>query len=265
MSLRLKPTFAQRLEGSERPLVGMWVCSVSPVMAEIAAGSGLDWVMIDAEHSPQSLLDMQNQLQAMAAYPVTPVVRMPIGDPTLIKQVLDLGPQNIIVPMVSTAEQAEQIVRAATYPPTGIRGVGSALARSARWGRVSDYLTNADQYVSVFVQIETVEGAANAAEIAAVEGVDGVFVGPSDLAASMGVIGQQANPIVVESVRETFEAVRAAGKPVGVNAFDHSVARQYLEWGVNFVLVTSDVTLVARGSEAAAEAFGLGATEAESY
>ena len=126
MSLRLKPTFAQRLGGSERPLVGMWVCSVSPVMAEIAAGSGLDWVMIDAEHSPQSLLDMQNQLQAMAAYPVTPVVRMPIGDPTLIKQVLDLGPQNIIVPMVSTAEQAEQIVRAATYPPTGIRGVGSS-------------------------------------------------------------------------------------------------------------------------------------------
>lgn len=265
MPLHLDQTFAARLGDTERPLVGMWVCSVSPVMAEIAAGSGLDWVMIDAEHSPQSLLDMQNQLQAMAAYPVTPVIRMPIGDSTLIKQVLDLGPQNIIVPMVSTPEQAQDVVRAATYPPLGVRGVGSALARSAKWGRIGDYLTNANDYVSVFVQIETVEGAKNAPEIAAVEGVDGVFVGPSDLAASMGLIGQQTHPDVVQAVRETFEAVRAAGKPVGVNAFDPKMAQQYMDWGASFVLVTSDVTLVARGSEALAETFGLGGVEAQGY
>lgn len=265
MSFQLAPTFAERLHESDRALVGMWVCSVSPVMAEIAAGSGLDWVMIDAEHSPQSLLDIQSQLQAMAAYPVTPVVRMPIGDATLLKQVLDLGPQNVIVPMVSTAEQAEEIVRATSYPPLGIRGVGSALARSARWGRVEDYLPNANNYVSVFVQIETVEGAKNAAKIAAVEGIDGIFVGPSDLAASMGLIGQQTHPDVVRAVKDVFETVRAAHKPVGVNAFDPEFAQKYMDWGATFVLATSDVTLVARGSEALAESYGLNAGTPSSY
>ena len=161
------------------------------------------------------------QLQAVAATRSTPVVRVPIGDVVTIKQVLDLGAQNILVPMVSSADEARAVVEAVRYPPRGRRGVGSALARSARWNRVDDYLDRAPTtHVSLFVQIETAEAVDAAAEIAAVDGVDGVFVGPSDLAASMGLLGQQTHPDVAAAVLRTFDAVRAAGKPVGVNAFD---------------------------------------------
>ncbi|GAA1632090.1 HpcH/HpaI aldolase family protein [Georgenia ruanii] len=261
MPLRLSPTFrdaltTQRVRGAAaRPLAGIWVCSGSPLVAEICAGSGLDWVLIDMEHSPNGLESVLAQLQAVAPYPVTPLVRVPIADVVTIKQVLDLGAQNLLVPMVSSAEEARAVVEAVRYPPRGRRGVGSALARSARWNRVDGYLTDADAHVSLFVQIETAEGVAAAAEIAAVDGVDGVFVGPSDLAASMGVIGQQSHPDVVAAVRRAFDAVRAAGKPVGVNAFDPAVARAYMEAGAAFVLVGADVALLARGSEALAAAF----------
>ncbi len=230
----------------------MWVSSGSPLVAEICAGAGLDWLLIDMEHSPNGLESTLAQLQAVAAYPSTPVVRVPSADPVTIKQVLDLGAQNILVPMVSSAAEAEAVVQAAHYPPRGIRGVGSALARSARWNRVDDYLTDAAAHVSVFVQVETARGVGAAAEIAAVDGVDGVFVGPSDLAASMGVLGSQTHPDVVDAVRRTFDAVRAAGKPVGVNAFDPAVAEDYLRAGAAFVLVGADVALLARGSEALA-------------
>lgn len=198
---------------------------------------------------------MLSQLQAVAGYPVTPLVRVPIGDVVTIKQVLDLGAQNLLVPMVSSAADAEAVVAAVRYPPRGSRGVGSALARSARWNRVDDYLQNADDHVSLFVQIETAAGVEAAAEIAAVDGVDGVFVGPSDLAASMGVLGRQTHPEVVAAVRRAFDAVRAAGKPVGVNAFDPAAADAYLEAGASFVLVGADVALLARGSEALAARF----------
>jgi 4-hydroxy-2-oxoheptanedioate aldolase len=261
MPLRLTPTFrdalaAQHERGaSARPLAGIWVCSGSPLVAEICAGSGLDWVLIDMEHSPNGLESVLGQLQAVAAYPVSPVVRVPIGDVVAIKQVLDVGAQNLLVPMVSSAEEARGVVEAVRYPPRGRRGVGSALARSARWNRVDGYLGEADAHVSLFVQIETAEGVDAAAEIAAVDGVDGVFVGPSDLAASMGLLGQQSHPDVVAAVHRAFEAVRAAGKPVGVNAFDPAVARAYLEAGASFVLVGADVALLARGSEALAAAF----------
>lgn len=230
----------------------MWVSSGSPLVAEICAGAGLDWLLIDMEHSPNGLESTLAQLQAVAAYPSTPVVRVPSADPVTIKQVLDLGAQNILVPMVSSAAEAEAVVQAAHYPPRGIRGVGSALARSARWNRVDDYLTDAAAHVSVFVQVETARGVEAAAEIAAVDGVDGVFVGPSDLAASMGVLGSQTHPDVVDAVRRTFDAVRAAGKPVGVNAFDPAVAEDYLRAGAAFLLVGADVALLARGSEALA-------------
>nr|WP_315266412.1 HpcH/HpaI aldolase/citrate lyase family protein [Microbacterium lemovicicum] len=252
MPLRLTPTFRDRLSAASRPLAGMWVSSGSPLVAEICAGAGLDWLLIDMEHSPNGLESTLAQLQAVAAYPSTPVVRVPSADPVTIKQVLDLGAQNILVPMVSSAAEAEAVVQAAHYPPRGIRGVGSALARSARWNRVDDYLTDAAAHVSVFVQVETARGVGAAAEIAAVDGVDGVFVGPSDLAASMGVLGSQTHPDVVDAVRRTFDAVRAAGKPVGVNAFDPAVAEDYLRAGAAFVLVGADVALLARGSEALA-------------
>jgi 4-hydroxy-2-oxoheptanedioate aldolase len=249
MSLRLSPTFRDALAGADRTLAGMWVCSGSPLVAEICAGSGLDWLLIDMEHSPNGLESVLAQLQAVAAYPVTPLVRVPIGDVVAIKQVLDLGAQNVLVPMISSAAEAREAVQAVRYPPRGRRGVGSALARSGRWNRVESYLENADEHVCLFVQIETTAGVDAAAEIAAVDGVDGVFVGPSDLAASLGLLGQQTHPDVEAAVLRTFEAVTSAGKPVGVNAFDPAVADRYLAAGATFVLVGADVALLARGSE----------------
>lgn len=255
MPLRLTPTFRDALAGSDRALAGMWVCSGSPLVAEIAAGSGLDWVLIDMEHAPNGLESVLVQLQAVAAYPVTPVVRVPSLDPVVLKQVLDLGAQNVLVPMVNSEADAAAAVAAVRYPPRGRRGVGSALGRSARWNRVDGYLADADDHVSLFVQVETAEAVAAASAIAAVDGVDGVFVGPSDLAASMGRLGAQTHPDVVAAVRRTFDAVRGAGKPVGVNAFDPDVAQAYLDAGASFVLVGADVALLARGSEALAARF----------
>ncbi|MGN8551458.1 UNVERIFIED_CONTAM: aldolase/citrate lyase family protein [Microbacterium sp. SLM126] len=261
MPLRLNPTFRDALAAADRPLAGMWVCSGSPLVAEICAGAGLDWLLIDMEHSPNGLESVLAQLQAVGAYPVTPVVRVPIGDVVTLKQVLDLGAQNILVPMVSSAAEAEELVAAVRYPPRGRRGVGSALARSGRWNRVDDYLAHADGHVSLFVQIETAEAVEAAAEIAAVEGIDGVFVGPSDLAASMGLLGQQTHPDVAAAVLRAFEAVRAAGKSVGVNAFDPAAAQAYLDSGAAFILVGADVALLARGSERLAADFGAGGAE----
>lgn len=256
MSLRLNPTFRDALSAAtDRPLVGMWVCSGSPLVAEICAGSGVDWLLIDMEHCPNGLESVVAQLQAVAGYPVTPVVRVPSAEPVGLKQVLDLGAQNLLVPMVSSVREARAVVAAVRYPPRGRRGVGSALARSARWNRVDDYLPNADAYVSLFVQVETAEAVESAGQIAAVDGIDGVFVGPSDLAASMGLLGQQSHPDVTAAVLRAFEAVRGSGTPVGVNAFDPAVADHYLSAGASFILVGADVALLARGSEALATRF----------
>ena len=275
MPLQLNPTFAARLQetahtasgtqgagGAEgagasaadqqRTLYGAWVCSGSAVMAEIMAGAGLDWLLIDMEHAPNGLESVLGQLYAVSAYPVTPMVRIPEANATIIKQVLDLGAQNLLVPMVSTAQEAQAVAAAAQYPPAGVRGVGSALARSARWNRVDRYLQEAADHVSVFVQIETVEGVKNAAQIATTPGIDGVFVGPSDLAASMGLLGQQTHPQVVEAVTSVLKTVRQAGSFVGVNAFDPATAGQYAKAGAQFILVGADVGLAARGAEALA-------------
>lgn len=251
----------------DRPLAGIWVCSGSSLVAEICAGAGLDWALVDMEHSPNGLESVLTQLQALAAYPVTPVVRVPSNDAVTIKQVLDLGAQTLLVPMVSSAKEAQAAVEATRYPPRGRRGVGSALARSARWNRVEGYLQHADDHVSLLVQIETTAGVEAAGEIAAVDGVDGVFVGPSDLSASMGLLGQQTHPDVVAAVHRTFEAVRAAGAPVGVNAFDPAVAEAYAEAGARFILVGADVALLARGAEALARRWvpAGGEGERESY
>lgn len=253
MPLRLNPTFRDRLRDADRTQAGLWLCAGSPLVAEICAGAGLDWLLIDMEHSPNGLESVLAQLQAVAASTSTPVVRVPINDAVTLKQVLDLGAQSVLVPMVNTAADAEAAVAAVRYPPRGVRGVGSALARSARWNRVDGYLTDADEHVSLFVQIETAEAVANAAAIAAVDGVDGVFVGPSDLAASMGLIGQQTHPDVTASVLTAFAAVREVGKPVGVNAFDPAAAERYIDAGATFVLVGADVALLARGSESLAQ------------
>lgn len=255
MPLHLAPSFRARLASSDRALIGMWACSGSPLVTEVAAGSGLDWLLIDMEHSANTLESVVLQLQAAAAYPIAPLVRVAANDTVAIKQVLDLGAQNIIVPMVSTAEEAKAAVAATRYPPEGVRGVGSALARSARWNRVDRYLQESAEHTSLTVQIETAAGVEAAAEIAEIDGIDAVFVGPSDLSASMGLLGQQTHPRVVAAVEQVFSAVQAAGKPVGVNAFDPAAADAYIAAGADFVAVGADVALLARASEALAARF----------
>lgn len=255
MPLRLAPSFRDRLADSDRSLIGVWACSGSPLVTEVAAGSGVDWLLIDMEHSANTLESTLLQLQVAAAYPVAPLVRVPWNDQVAIKQVLDLGAQNIIVPMVSSAEEARAAVSATRYPPEGVRGVGSALARSARWNRVDRYLLESAQHTSLTVQIETSAGVEAAAEIAAVDGVDAIFVGPSDLSASMGLLGQQTHADVVTAVERVFAAAKTAGTPVGVNAFDPAAADAYIAAGADFVAVGADVALLARATEALAARF----------
>lgn len=239
-----------------RPLVGLWNATGDPIAAEILAGSGADLLIVDGEHGPLGLREILAVLQAAEAYPVATVVRVPWNDPVIIKQVLDLGARSLVVPMVSTPEQAAAAVRAARYPGAagareGARGIGSALARSSRWGRIAGYVGAADEHVSVLVQIETAEGVANAAAIAAVDGVDGVFIGPADLAGSLGHPGDPGHPDVVAAVDATVDAVRGAGTPVGVNAFAPADADRVVARGAAFVVVGADVTILARGAEAA--------------
>lgn len=255
MPLPLETTFRDALAASDRPLAGMWVCSGSPLIAELCAGAGLDWLLVDAEHSPNGLESILAQLQAIHGYPVHTMVRPPVNDAALIKQYLDLGAQNLLIPMVHSAQDAEAAVAATRYPPEGVRGVGSALARAARWNRVPDYLSNASDTVSVTVQIESTKAVEAVEEILAVNGVDAIFVGPSDLAASMGVLGQQEHPEVHAAVERCLEAGKEAGKPAGVNAFNPGTARHYLDKGAGFILVGADVALLARGSEALAAQF----------
>jgi 4-hydroxy-2-oxoheptanedioate aldolase len=252
VQLNPDPSFKDALAASDRPLAGMWVCSASPLVAEICAGAGLDWLLIDAEHSPNGLESVLAQLQAVHGYPVKAVVRPPVNETVVIKQYLDLGVQSLLIPMVHTADDAAAAVSAARYPPLGVRGVGSALARSARWNRIPDYLARASETITVIVQIESAQAVDNVAEILAVDGVDAVFIGPSDLAASMGVLGQQEHPDVTAAVEHCVKAAKAAGKPVGVNAFAEATARRYLAAGVDFILVGADVAMLARGSEALA-------------
>lgn len=255
MSVRLSPVLPARIAAAESPLIGMWVVSGSPLVAEIAAGSGLDLLLIDGEHSANSLESIQSQLQVAAAYDVTPLVRVPSGDVVEIKQILDLGAQNLIVPMVDTPEQAADVVRYTRYPPQGIRGVGSSLARASRWGRVPSYLADAGSTISLTVQIESATAVGHAAAIIGTDGVDAIFLGPADLAASMGTLGQQDHPEVVAAVEHVIGLAKAAGKPVGVNAFVPELAERYLDAGADFVFVGADVALLARASEALAARF----------
>ena len=250
MSFRvnLPEPFGRRLAAAGTPLTGLWVCSGSPAMAEMMACSGADWLLIDGEHSPIGLETIADLLRAVAAYPATPVVRVPVLETALIKQYLDLGAQSIMVPMVHTRQDAEAAVAAMHYPPRGVRGVGSALARSSRWNAVPDYLGTASDTVSCVVQIESLQAVENAAGIASVDGVDAVFIGPSDLAASMGVIGQQSHPEVLDAVSRAMRAAKDTGTFVGVNAFDTDQARRYLDAGADFVNIGADVQLAATAS-----------------
>jgi 4-hydroxy-2-oxoheptanedioate aldolase len=236
--------------GAGRPRFGMWVASGSGYVTEICAGSGIDWVLLDLEHAPNDLRTTLEQLQVLAGYPdVDVVVRPPAADPVYIKQLLDIGAKNIIVPMIDGPEQAAAAVAATRYPPAGIRGVGSALARASRWNRISDYLVTADDGVSLTVQVESTAGLAALGDIVDVDGVDAVFIGPADLAASMGRLGQPEHPEVVTAIENALVTIVEHGKRAGVNAFNESIGRRYVEAGASFVLVGADVALLARGAE----------------
>lgn len=228
----------------------MWLASGSGYVTEVCAGSGIDWVLLDQEHAPNELSTTLEQLQVLAGYPdVDVLVRPPSADPVSIKRLLDIGAQNLIVPMVDDAGAAAATVAATRYPPAGIRGVGSALARASRWNRISDYLATADASVSLTVQVESLSGLAHLGDIADVDGVDAVFIGPADLAASMGKLGQPEHSDVVSTIETALATIVKHGKSAGVNAFNKTIAQRYLAAGASFVLVGADVALLARGAE----------------
>ena len=238
-----------------QPQIGLWLGLASPYSTELLAGAGFDWLLIDGEHAPNQLGDMLAQLQAVAPYPSHPVVRPVWNDPVRIKQILDIGAQTLLLPMVQTAEEAAQAVAATRYPPRGIRGVGSALARASRWNRIPDYLLAAEREICVLVQIETRQGLANLDAIAATDGVDGVFIGPADLSADMGFIGQAGHPEVQAAIEDAIGRIQAHGKAAGILMDDEQQARRYLALGARFVAVGVDTTLLARSAEALARRF----------
>jgi 4-hydroxy-2-oxoheptanedioate aldolase len=241
--------WTQRI-GDGDPRIGMWLASGSAYVTEICAGAGIDWVLLDQEHAPNDLRTTLEQLQVLAGYPdVDVLVRPPSADPVVIKQLLDIGAQNIIVPMIDGPEDATSAVAATRYPPDGIRGVGSALARASRWNRISDYLVTADAAVSLTVQVESMAGLAQLGDIADVDGVDAVFIGPADLAASMGKLGQPEHSEVVSTIEAALVTIVEHGKRAGVNAFSEPLACRYMAAGASFVLVGADVALLARGAE----------------
>ncbi len=232
-----------------RALVGLWLSSGSAYCAEICAGAGFDWLLIDAEHSPNDLLSVLDQLHAVAPYPSEVVVRPPVADRVVVKQLLDIGVQSILFPMVGSAEAAREAVAMTRYPPRGVRGVGAALARASRWGRVPDYLASADDAVTVLVQVEDRAGLDALEAIATVDGVDGVFLGPADLAASLGHLGHPDHPEVVAAIEGAIGRLDRLGVPCGVNAFAEARARRCIELGCRFVVVGADVAVLARGTE----------------
>ena len=241
--------WAQRVRG-DRPRFGMWAATGSPYVTEIVAGSGTDWLLLDQEHAPNDITSTLAQLQVLAGYPdVDVVVRPPSADPVGIKRLLDIGVTNLMVPMVDTPEQAAAAVAATRYPPAGIRGVGAALARASAWNRISDYLVTADDGISLTVQVETVAAMQALPQICAVPGVAGVFIGPADLAASMGRLGKPEGDDVVEAIEQALGVISAAGIGAGVNAFNETIARRYLAAGAGFVLVGADAALIARGAD----------------
>ena len=238
--------FKQRLRSGE-PQIGLWLGLADAYCAELAANAGFDWLLIDGEHAPNDLRGMLAQLQAVAPYPSQAVIRPVIGDTALIKQVLDIGAQTLLVPMVETAEQAQQLVKAMHYPPKGIRGVGSALARASRWNSIPGYLDHADEQMCLLVQIENKEGLANLDEIVAVQGVDGVFIGPADLSAAMGHRGNPGHPEVQAAIEDAIVRIVKAGKAAGILCADEKLARRYIELGAAFVAVGVDTTVLMRG------------------
>ena len=236
------------------PQIGLWSTLSSNYSVEVLAGAGFDWILLDTEHSPADLENLLTQLQAAAPYPTHPVVRVPWNDMVTMKRVLDIGAQSLLVPYVSSAEEARAAVAHTRYPPAGVRGVAGT-TRATRFGRVKDYARRAHEELCVLVQVETQGALDNIEAICAVEGVDGVFIGPADLHASMGYTGEIANPKVKPSIDEAIRRIGKAGKAPGILTPSEADARHWLECGALFVAVGSDVGILARGAEALAAKF----------
>lgn len=244
----------KRAIAAGRQQLGLWVSLASAYCAEIVAGSGFDWLVIDTEHSPNEVVDTLAQLQAVAPYPTMPVVRPAWNDTVLIKRHLDIGAQTLLVPYVSTAQDAAKAVAATRYPTRGVRGVAGT-TRAARFARVKDYAKRAEEGLCLLVQVETREALDHLEAIARTDGIDGVFIGPADLAAALGHLGEQNHPEVQSAIRDAIARIRACGKPAGILATDDASTRRYMEWGTVFTAVGLDIQVLARETEKLAAKF----------
>jgi 4-hydroxy-2-oxoheptanedioate aldolase len=250
----LPPNNFKRAIAAGRQQIGLWVSLASAYSAEVVAGSGFDWLVVDTEHSPNEVDTTLAQLQAIAAYPVAPVVRPAWNDTVLIKRHLDIGAQNLLIPYVQSEDEAAAAVAAMRFPTRGVRGV-AGMTRASKFGRVRDYAKRAHEELCLLVQIETPQGLENLERIARVDGVDGVFIGPADLAAGLGHLGDQGHTDVQAAIKDAVGRIRACGKPAGILATDEASTRRYIEWGTIFTAVGLDVMVLARETEKLAAKF----------
>jgi 4-hydroxy-2-oxoheptanedioate aldolase len=237
-----------------RPQIGLWNAIPGSYVVEALATTGFDWILLDTEHAPNDVLAVLPQLQALAPYPVSPVVRPAANDPVLIKRLLDLGAQTLLVPYVQSAAEAEAAVAAMRYGPEGIRGFAGG-TRATRFGKVEGYGRRAAEELCLLVQVETVQACAEIESIAAVDGVDGIFVGPADLAASLGHPGEVTHPAVVAAVEDAIVRIARAGKPAGVLILDDDLTRQFIALGATFPAVGVDLFLLLNAAEALARGY----------
>ncbi|MHA3904892.1 HpcH/HpaI aldolase family protein [Castellaniella sp. WN] len=258
----LHNSFKATLRGDGTPRIGLFLGLGDPGVAELLGGTGFDWLLIDGEHGPNDLRTVLAQLWALQGGEADVLVRVVDHDPARIKQMLDIGVQSLLVPMVDSAEQARDLVRATRYPPAGIRGVGTAMARAARWNGVPDYLGQADGEICLIVQAESRAGLEALDDILAVDGVDAVFIGPSDLAASMGRLGSPDHPEVRAAVLGAIGKIARSGKAAGVFATRLDAARVYVQAGARFVALGTDTLLLRQSAAGLAQAFRSGADQA---
>jgi 4-hydroxy-2-oxoheptanedioate aldolase len=254
MSIDLASNPFKHAIAAGRLQIGLWSSLASNIAAEIVSDSGFDWILFDTEHSPNEIPGLLAQLQAAARGTAAAIVRPAWNDAVLIKRVLDIGAQSVLVPYVQNVEEARRAVAAVRYPPAGIRGVAAA-ARASRYGRVADYLKRADTEICLLVQVETRSALDQLEAIATVEGVDGVFIGPSDLSASFGHIGNPQHREVQAALEQAVKRLKAVGKPAGILTVNQDEARRYIDWGYTFVAVGSDIGLLGRGADALASTF----------
>ena len=226
-------------------LHGCWLGTGESYVTEMAATAGFDWLLIDGEHAPNDIRSLSAQLAILLGSNSLPIIRLPDDDTAKIKQALDIGAQSLLIPMVESAAQAQRILRATRYAPDGVRGVGASLARASKFSKISDYLTTANAEICLILQIESRAGLAALDEILSVKGLDGVFIGPADLAADMGHLGHSDHPDVKSAVLDALSRIRAAGLAAGVLTTDPAFIKDCKDAGANFVAVGVDVTLYA--------------------